>query len=67
MKSSSEQMSEMLQSVLQHENETIQAIWFLYAQNKSYKEISAIFGLTPSFVALLVNEIKEKVVAKSYS
>jgi hypothetical protein len=61
MKYSLEQMSEMVQSVVQHENETIQSIWLLYSQNKSYKEISMILGLNPCVVAFSVNLIKEKV------
>ena len=61
MKYSLEQMSEMIQSVVQHQNETIQSIWLLYTQNKSYKEISMILGLNTYVVAFSVNHIKEKV------
>lgn len=61
MKYSLEQISEMIQSVVQHENESIQSIWLLYTQNKSYKEISVILGLNTCVVAFSVNYIKEKV------
>lgn len=56
---------EELHSLINKLNKWDRAIIFLYLEDKPYKEIAEIMGITPSNVSTKINRIKEKLIQMS--